>query len=419
MALPQNKNILTPDIIAKEGAMVLDTSVVLAQKGDWKYSKEFGKAAEKIGDSIRIKKPVISSTVTNDPNWVDNRPYQGSLTLEIDQSFLTPLSFSQNDLSLRINDFSGDFIRDNVDILASQIDQYFYKKVMESCHWTVGQYSTAISPDTIRAAQEVLAISHMPKSNVFGILTPKHTRNLATGMQSFFNATPELAEIYRNNSIGRFAGVDFAESTNSPVHTDGDAWTAAGTGYMNFASSTVLTSGWAETSTLSVSGFTAAKTLKKGDVFTLSGTAGKIYNYSPLLKGKTAYPQQFVVVEDVDTTVTASQSVKVSPALVIGGDYQCVASAAGNFNLVPHTDSGDGSGQEGLIFHKSAIALASPKLVIPDGLDEKSAMVCGDAAKINLRYTRDWDPKTTTFITRLDAIVGCKVIRPEWVCRIR
>lgn len=419
MALSQNKNILTPDILAKESVMVLETSVVLAQKGDWKYSKEFGKATNQIGDSIRIKKPVISTTIINDPNWVDNRPYQGSLTLEIDTSFLVPLSFNQNDLSLRINDFSGEFIRDNVDILASQIDQYFYKKVMESCHWTVGQYSTPISPDTIRAAQEILAVSHMPKSNVFGILTPKHTRNLATGMQQFFNATPELSEIYRNNSIGRFAGVDFAESTNSPVHTDGTAWTGSTGSAVLSASTNYLTSGWAETSTLVVGGFTAGRTLKKGDVFTLSGAAGKVYNYSPLLKGKTAYVQQFVVVEDVDSTTSAAQSVKISPALVVGGEYQCLAAVAGSLNLIPHTVSGDSEGQEGLIFHKSAIALASPKLIVPDGLDEKGAMISGDAVKINLRYTRDWDPKTTNFITRLDALVGCKVIRSEWICRIR
>lgn len=418
MALSQNKNILTPDILAKENIMQLETSVVLAQKGDWKYSKEFGKAANMIGDSIRIKKPVINGVISNDPNWVNNKPYQGHLTLEIDQQFLMPLSFTDADLALRINDFSREFIVDNIDILATQIDKYFYEKVINNSFWCTGQYSVPISPDTIRSANEILSVSHMPKSNVFGILTPKHTRNLATGMQQFFNSSRELSEIYRTNSIGNFAGVEFAESTNSPVHEDGTAWTGSAGGFVISAASP-LTSGWAETSTVSVNGFTAGRTLKKGDVFTLSGAAGKVYNYSPLVKGKTAYAQQFVVTSDVDSTTSAATNVTFAPALVVSGDYQNIAAITGTVYMIPHTVSGDSSGQEGLIFHKSAIALASPKLIMPNGLDKDAAMVSGDATGINMRYTRDWDPKTTEFVTRIDVLVGCKVLRPEWICRIR
>jgi len=417
MALNQNSNLLTNSIITKESIMQLEGNAVLSTMGDWKYSSMFAKEADQIGDSLRVRRPILSTILEDDMTWVGNKPFESQVELKIDKSFLTPLYFSEADMTLRIEKFSSRFIEEAVAQLAVKIDKYFYGKVQESCHWSVGQYETPITSDTILAAKELLDASSMPQnSEVYGILTPKHSRSLSNAQIVLFNAQKEISDIYRKGKIGTFAGIQFSESTTSPTHTDGSVWTGnAGSFDVSVAG---LTSGWAETSTITVSGFTVGRTVAAGDVFTLSGVNGKVYNYNPLVGGQTPYVQQFVVREAVASTLSAGQTLVISPALVLSGEYQNCVGVTGVVQLKGYSNTSATMGQEGLIFHKSAIAMASPSLSMPKGTD-KMAQESGEATDLKIRYSRDWNSINNVYVTRLDCLVGIKVLRPEWCARVR
>ena len=416
MALAQNSNLLTTSKVTKEALMQLVNNLVLASKADWSYSSEFGKAVEKIGDTLSIRRPFIPSIRENSMTWVGKLPYEGRVQLVIDMPLGVDLEFSDADLTLKIEDFSKRFIKNAAGALAQKVDSYVYGICQNNAFLTVGQYNIAITSDTILAAKEMLDSMSCPDTgDLYGILTPKQNRNLSNAQLTLFNAQKAISEIYMKGRIGEFAGVEFAWSNTSPVHYDGTVWTgAAGS---TTVSAVGLTSGFAETSTIVATGFTAGRTIKKGDVFTLSGAAGTVKAYNPWIKAELPFDQQFVVVSDVAST-TSAQSVVISPALIVDGEYKNVA---GNVNasvtLIAYSSAGT-QGQEGLVFHKNAIAIASPDLIVPNGVDQ-GRNETDDETGAKVRYIRMYDPINARFVTRLDTFVGAKLVRPEWVVRVR
>ena len=429
MALGQNSNLITTSKVTRAALMQLSNNMIIASKVDWSYSKEFARPTEMIGDTLLVRRPVLKNVQVNNMVWSNALPFEGKSSLQVGTSFSVPLGFQDADLVLKIEDFKKRFIDQVVVSLANVMDSYVYGVVINNTANTVGQYGVAITSDTILAAKELLdAYNTQDDDDIFGILTPRLSRNLSNAQLTLFNSQKEISDIYKRGRIGYFAGAEWAVSNSSPTHTDGTAWsglTSASIGVLSAgAGATYLTSGWAETSTISVTGFTATTTLNQGDVFYLSG-ATPVYSYNPLTDATMPYVQQFVVLTAVGSVTSSSQSVVVSPAIIAGGDYQNVADPGTIVGVVPYTSAGTkSSGQEGIVFHKTAIGIASPELIRPKNEDEGFAERDPDTM-ISIRYIRQfmaagaYTNAPPTFVTRLDAFLGAKVLRPEWCVRIR
>jgi len=413
MPLPTNSNLLTTSKITKETLYQLSNNMVLANKCDWSYSEQFANAAQQIGDRLSIRRPILVDVREDSMTWTANLPYEAVSTLVVDKSFGVDLKFQDTDRTLKIENFAERFIKAPIVTFANKIDAYVYGKVLNSVSNSVGQYSASITTDTILEATEKLRAFNCPDDGeIYGVLTPKQQRSLANYQMTLFNAQKQIADIYLKGRIGEFAGVEWAWSNSSPTHVDG---TWAGTPTVSGASSTaLLTSGWAETATLSVDGFTAGATLAVGDVFSISGT----YAYNPLTKSVLPYLQQFVVTTAVASSTSAAQAVVVSPALIVSGPYKNVdVSVSGTTPLIKYSTSGT-QGQEGLVFHKKAIAVASPMLFKPP-MSVKAESIKDPDTNVNIRFIEGFDPTGAYTISRVDAILGVKVLRPEHVVRIR
>ena len=427
MALSQNSNLITTSKVTRASLEQLSNNMVIASKVDWSYSKEFGRPTEMIGDTLLVRRPILKNVQVNNMVWAGNLPFEGKSALQVNTSFTVPLSFQDADLVLKIEDFKKRFIDQAVISMANVMDSYVYGIVINGVANTVGQYGTAITSDTILAAKELLDAYNTPADDMtFGILTPKLSRNLSNAQLTLFNAQREIADIYLKGRIGYFAGVDWAVSNSSPFHADGTAWTgltSASIGSLSAATG-YLTSGWAETSTISVTGFTAGQTVNVGDVFYLSG-ATPVYSFNPLTDAQLPYVQQFVVLTAVASTTSASQALVITPALIAGGDYQNIVDPGTTVGVVGYTSAGSAkAGQEGIVFHKTAVGIASPELIRPKNEDEGWSERDPDT-NISIRYIRQfmstgaYTNAPPTFVTRLDAFLGAKVLRPEWCVRIR
>lgn len=414
MALSQNTGLLTSTKITKEALYQLTNNCLIASKCDWKYSEQFAQAASQIGDSIFIRRPILPTVLQGTMTWTGNLPTENTVALTIDTNFLVPMKFNDIDKTLRIQNFSSQFITPAVIGMASQMDSYVYAKVMNTVANSVGQYGTAITSDTILEANEILTSYGCPDDGKkWGILTPKQNRALSNYQMTLFNSQKEISDIYKKGRIGEFAGIEFAVSNSGPVHTDG---TWAGTPSVSGGStSSVLTSGWAETATLSVNGFSTGATLNAGDVFTISGT----YAYNPLTRAQLPFLQQFVVLTAVGAATSAAQSVVVSPALISEGEFKNVAiEISGTAPLTKYSTTGT-SGREGIIFHTEAIAIASPKLFVPKGAVISAESMVDEDTNIKIRYVEGYDATGSYSINRFDALLGVKVLRPEHVVRCR
>lgn len=423
-----NSNLLTTSKITKQTMAKLENNLVIAQKADWALENEFGNGAGQIGDKLGIRRP-INGQVRSSLDWVGNLPYEGKIDLVIDQARTMSLQFSEEDMALKVEDFSSRYIDANAVALAAAFDKYVYELAVNGTYNVVGQYGTAISNDTIGAAREVLMTYATPDDgDIYGILTQKHARTLASAQIGLFNAAKEVSDIYRKGRLGEFYGIEFSSSNSSPRHEDGTAWTGSAGSIVVSAQSGAtapLTSGWADTGSITVAGFTAGRTLNVGDVFVLSGAAGVVTHYNEITKAETEYTQQFVVTKAVASTTSAGQVVEFAPALIVSGDYKNVA---GNLNasvsLVPYSEAGKTAGSESIVFHKKAIKLASPKLMVPKNNGE-AKMETSDETGLKFRY---WaansafgaGASTTPFFgARLDTIFGGCLARREWITRIR
>lgn len=420
MALSQNTNLLTTSKITKESLAQLVNNLVLANRCDWSHSEEFGRAAERIGDSIFIRRPFIAEIRQDSMTWGANDPVESKVVLTIDKIMGVDLKFSDADLALRIEDFSKRFISQVMSRLAQSIDVYVYGKVQSSVYNTVGHYGVSATSDTILAAKEILDSYSCPDDGeMYGILTPRQNRSLSNSQLTLFNAQKAISDIYTKGRIGTFAGIDFAWSNSSPVHTDGTFWTGSVASLtVSAQGSSVLTSGWAETSTITAVGGTAGRSLNAGDVFTLSGAAGTVKAYNPWTGAELPFDQQFVVVETIGST-TSAQAIVVSPALIVSGSYKNIS---GNLNasvsLINYTAGSTTGGQEGLIFNKKAICIGSPDLVVPKGVHE-AWRETDDETGAKIRYVNMFDVNYARFVNRLDTFLGVKVARPEWCVKIR
>lgn len=423
MALTRNTNLVTPSKVAKEALLQFVNQLILSNKLDWSYSAEFQKESMKGGESLTIKKPIATTVYKNGFTYVANAPYEPKTVLSIDQDRHVYLNFMDTDIALAVDMemFAENFIKRMVTSLANDIDAYVFETVVNNSFFTVGQYGTAISTDTILAAREILQSVGCPDDgDVFTVINANQNRALVNSHIQYLNPTSKISEIYNSGLVGQFAGTEIYVANTAPTHTDGTAWVG------NTASLTLsanATSIWAESTTITANGFSVGSTLKAGDVFYLSGSAGTLNSVNPGTKGTLPFSQKFVVLTAVDSTVSASQTVTVAPAIILSGAYQNVEALSGSFSLIKYSSSGATKGQEGVMLHKKAVVIGTPKLYIPQGLDAASgkaaARAVDDITGAKIRYLRDFDFNSTDLKNRIDTIFGVKVVAPEWIVRIR
>lgn len=405
----KNSSLLSTSKITKETLMQFENSLVVSNKIDWKWGKEIGKKVDKIGDSISVRLPFANPVRRNSMTYNAATPVDRIVLLTVSESFGSDMSFSEADFTLSVEDFYNRYIKQAVAYLVAQFDAYVYEVIVNGTANTVGQYSTDLTSDTVLRAKELLLNMGTPDDgDVYGILTPSLNRKLTNYQATLFNSAKQISKMYETGYVGEFAGVKWAVSQSAPTHVDG-TWTGV-------ASTTVtLTSGatWAETTTVSVNGFTAGATLKVGDVFTLSG----VNAVNPLTKQDLGFLKQFVVTTEVTSATASAQAVTFAPALVASGAYQNVKMTSTSSKLISYSTSGT-QGQEGIMFHKTAVGGASPELTMPRGLNDVASET-SDITNLNLRYISDYDSTNANYVNRLDSFAGCKVLNPEFVVRLR
>lgn len=431
MALTRNTNLVTPSKVAKEALLQFVNNLILSNKLDWSYSSEFQKESMKGGESITIKKPIATTVYKNGFGYVATAPYEPKTVLTIDQDRHVYLNFMDTDIALAVDMemFAENFIKRMVTSLANDIDAYVFETVVNNSFFVVGQFNTPISTDTMLAAKEILQSVGCPDDgDIFAVINANQNRALVNSHIQYLNPTSKISEIYNSGLVGMFAGVENYVANTAPTHVDGSAW-YAGTN-MSLSINTVATSAvksdstiWSETQTVTVDGATAAKTIKAGDVFYLSGSAGTLNAVNPGTKGVLPFSQKFVVLTAVDSTTAVGQTLVISPAILTSGAYKNVESVSGTYTLFPYSTSGAQRGQEGVMLHKKAVVIGTPKLYIPQGLDaatgKAAARAVDDITGAKVRYLRDFDFDSTDLKNRIDTIFGVKVVAPEWIVRIR
>jgi len=175
-----------------------------------------------------------------------------------------------------------------------------------------------------------------------------------------------------------------------------------------------LTTGWAQTSTITLTA-SAALTLNQGDVIQIAN----VFAVNP--QNRQAYGSNKLrnfVVTATTAVGTGGTAVTVSPAIITGGQFQnvVVSATSSTAAVTPFNNTGTVSPQN-IVMHRNAFTLATADLELPDGVHFAGRASDKDLG-LSIRVVRQYTINNDSIPTRLDVLYGWAPLYPELACRV-
>lgn len=377
------------------------------------YDKEFGQPGAKVGRTVEVRKPqrfVGADGALFQPEALDNLVTPVSVTQQSQVAFQAD---TMEDY-MAIEDWDENYIKPAAERLANKLD-FAAAQYMAQRTWNlVGTYGT--TPTGATAFKQYLNAAKKLKQNLAPgsercmVLNSDGSTEVVDQLKSQFNPQANISRMFQKNMMGRdTGGMDWYETENLASLTAG---TQAGSPVASAAGQSG-TGGNNGTMQFTVSGFSAAATIKQGDVFhfaTVFMTNAGNYQSTPVL-------QQFVVEQDAVAAGDGTVTLTISPAITPTGQYQNVnISPALNQPLVFDSLASTASTQY-LAFHKTSYAVVSVPGKVPGGTD-MAYQERDPETGIWLRFIRDFDTDTDIWKCRFDVYWGISALYREHACRV-
>jgi hypothetical protein len=388
-------SILTPTAVTREALAVLHQKLSFIGSINRQYDDSFAKDGAKIGDTLKIRLPneyVVRNGITMQAQ--DTNETSTSLSVQTVKG--VDLSFTSQELTLSLQDFSDRIIEPAMSVLAANIEADALSMALD-IHQVVNNIGNALAMRPALQARKVLTDALAPGSKRNLQLNTQDNLDFVDSVKGLFQAGDTIAKQYREGKVGSTAGFgDIYENTLIASQATGTA--AAATGYtVNGAGQTG--------NAIAVTGGTA--TFKRGDVITLG-----INRVHPETKVDTGNLHTFVVTADY---AGGAGTLAISPPIVTtGGRQNVVASPAGGA-AVAKIGASSGIYRPSLAYHENAFTFATADLVQPKGVDFAAREVMDG---ISMSMVRQFQISDRSFPCRIDVLYGYKTIRPQLATRI-
>ena len=245
------------------------------------------------------------------------------------------------------------------------------------------------------------------------IVEPFTSATIVDSLKGLFVPQEAVGEQYRKGLMGRdSAGMNWKMDQNVVSQTFGSF---AGTATISTTAATgFLTSGWASSSTISITS-TGAVSLNAGDVITIDG----VYAVNP--QNRQAYGSNKLrnfVVKSAASGTGATFNVTVSPAVITAGQFQNVSipstSSTATVNFFNKTGT---VSPQNIIMHRNAFTLAVADLELPEGV-HFAGRASDKEIGLSMRVVRQYTINNDSIPTRLDVLYGWAPLYPELACRV-
>jgi hypothetical protein len=403
-----SQSLLNSSVIAKESLRQFKNALGFTRGANRQYDDQFAGKGAKIGNTINIRLPhmfeVTDGAAVNIQNVNDR-----TIPLILNQRKHVAFSFSTQELTLNIEEFSRRYLTPAAVALANKVDVTGLQET-EKVPNSVG--TPASVPTTLEPylqAGEILNNFAAPMGDRTMLINPKAQTKIVNGLQSLQEASGEISKQYKDGVMSRAAGFDWRMSQNIKRHTVGPLGGAPLVDGADQDGSEIDTKGWTTA---------AANRLKAGDVITFDGC----YAVNPITLEQLEDLKQFVVTEDFNSDVSGEGKVKISPAIVLTGPYKNVSAAPGHetpIKIFGHASThADKVTSNNIAYHKDAFILGCADLYIPKNV-EMAAVQSDEESGLSIRFVRAYDPRSDELISRLDILYGWLAARPEWACRVQ
>ncbi len=380
--------LLTPDAIAAETLVRLDDNLAATQLFHRDYEPEFN-GAVKVGDTIKIKKPVVVVAKDFDRNTgIELQDVNVStVDLTIDKHFDVSYAITTKELSLELNDFANDFVIPAVVAISEKMEGYIQSKYVDVPN-VIGTAGSA--PDSLAELMLIGAyLTHwkVPLSNRFGLVDPFTAAALgSSGDLMRADAIADAGRALREAEIGRKGGINWYTSRMVNNHIAGTL--SNGTTHSALVNGTPAKGA----TTMSIDSTTLTGTVKIGDVFSIAGVVD--------FKQKPIY---FTVKANATAASNAIAGLVFDPPLPMAAPDNAVVTFVGDHtaNLVGHP--------AGLTY-----AMVTPDLPLNTGQRAASLNYRG----LGIRVVYGYDMNKKDNIISFDTMAGAKVIQPELLARL-
>jgi hypothetical protein len=411
------QNTLTADVIAKEALAILSNNLVAANLVHRGFEEEFDSNVNgyKKGSSVRVRRPAQFGVRTTEIAQIQEVK-EGNTTVTVDTVYGVDFQFSSTDMTLSIGDLGERVMKPALVRLANQIDARIYEKSYKYIwNWVGTPGQTVNSFTDFAKAPERLDNGAVPTDARNACLTPADYWGMLGTQTGLFMQNP-ASDAYRRAKLGMIGNVDTYMAQSVTTHTTGDtssngAPVTNGTAATN--STTYEASKITNTMSLVTDGWTAAKAVEEGDVFTIA----TVYAVNPVTKATLPYLQQFVVRADATADGSGNMTLTISPPIITSDDpaYQTVSNAPADAQVLTFLGTAATGYPQNLVFHKNAIALTMVPMEMPAGS-------VGGARKtfegISVRVVPTWDGVNNISFWRCDVLFGVDVIDPRLATRL-
>jgi hypothetical protein len=368
---------LTPDVIAREALVLLQSNLVATRLFDRRFERDLNGAA-KVGDSVRVRRRSQGVVDEYNGSTVTIRDIQeSSYNIVLEKHFDATIKITSSELTLDLLDFSEQVLAPRMIEMGEKIDSYALGKLLDIPNVAgPSESAPAALPDSIAdmaLVEKTLNDQKVPMRPRFQIVSTEYKATLL-GVDSFVEVDKSGAEdALREAEIGRIMGFDSFMGQNVPTstHTSGTQTSAAFSAAVEKGATSIPYD----------SGAVASGTLLEGDILSIAGYGN-------------------VVVAATSTASSGAGTVTIKEPL-----REDVADTTA-FTVY---DGGGNTRQcHGAVFHPQCLAFVAVPLELPIGTP--GAYMQDDSTGLAIRAVYDWDRDLKSDVLSLDILVGARMI---------
>jgi len=427
--------------ITNEALVVLENELVIANRVERQYSDEFAQTGAKIGNTVSIRRPPRYKGTYGPPLNVEdsNETY---VQIPLNYQFHVDVQFTTQDLALSMDMFKQRILRPQIATVANRVDSDTAQFAYINTAASLGTPGT--SPNSLKLftdARAILAAEACPKQGEKNaVLDPISMSSMVATVQGLFNPQAKIGEYITEGMVAKeFAGLDWWEDQNIPVFLSG-AQGGAPVLTTPIAGTAFLTTGWAQSGTVSTQGWTnSTAVIAVGDVIQFAG-AFPVNPQNRLQYGKAT--RQFVVLPPggfvtpangaaapgltygaatlaagtfnpvtglYTSSGTGTLTLTIGDACISGGQFQNVTAAPASGAVITVNGGTANAAQtspQSLVFHKYAYALAFADLPLPRGVEFAARAYDDEDVGMSIRCVTQYTINNDSEPTRADVLYG-------------
>lgn len=413
-------NLLTISKITNEALMVLENELTFTSQINRDYNDQFAVTGAKIGNTVNVRRPGRFIGTTGPALNVEDFN-ETSVPVVLTTQFHVDTQFTTQDLALSMDMFSDRVLKPCIAAIANKIDRDGLVMAKNSTANIVGVAGTAPTGliTYLNAAAYLDAEGAPRDGSRCVVIEPFTSAVIVDSLKGLFVPDSQLSSQYRKGLMGRdSAGMNWKLDQNVVSQTFGNWTTTAGTLTANTLTQVgFLQTGWASSSTITLTN-SQAITLNQGDTIQIAN----LFGTNPQNRQSYGKLRSYVV----NATVTAAAgtfAVNVSPAIIVGGQFQntAVTATSATATVTPFsiavTPAAAVTGPQNIMFHKNAFTMACADLELPEGVHFAGRASDKDVG-LSIRVVRQYTINNDAIPTRLDVLYGWAPLYQELACRV-